>query len=65
MVQPTSRSYGPADKNEYGNKYRNVNQAYDAYQKTRAADKTNPTLAPKDRFATIYGWAKKEEGETE
>lgn len=54
-----TRKYGPKDKNEWGNKFRNVTQAYDAYQKHRLADKTNPAIAPRDRFATIWGWNKK------
>jgi len=53
-----ARKYGPGDKNTFGNKFANLNQAYDQYQKDRTADIENPTLAPKGSFATIWGWGK-------
>lgn len=56
MVRPAGKNYGPKDKNQYGNKYKSVNQAYDEYQKDRTADKTSPAIAPKGEFSQIYGW---------
>ena len=56
---PITRKYGPKDKNEFGNKFRSLTQAYDSYQKDRFADKTNPAIAPKNRFAEIWGWTEK------
>lgn len=47
-----SKSYGP-------DQFKDVDAAYRAYERDRLMQTTNPTLAPKDRFAHIWGWTKK------
>lgn len=44
---------------EYSSKnFKNLVAAYNQYQKDRLSDTTNPTLAPRNRFAQIWGWTK-------
>lgn len=50
-TMPKQRNYGPKQ-------FKNLDAAYSRYQRDRLADKTNPSLAPKDRFSQIWGWIK-------
>ena len=44
---------------EYSSKsFKSLRAAYDQYQKDRLRDTTNPALAPRNRFASIWGWGK-------
>lgn len=45
-------------RRNYGKKqFTSLAKAYSAYQKDRLSDVANPALAPRNRFATIWGWA--------
>lgn len=44
-------TYGPK-------KYKSLAAAYSAYQKARLLETPNPALAPRKRFAKIWGWTK-------
>ena len=46
------REYGPGTFSSLG-------EAYSQYTRDRLSDIKNPTLAPKKKFATIWGWGKK------
>lgn len=47
-----SKTYGPKT-------YSSLTTAYNAYQKHRVRQASNPALAPRDKFAQIWGWKKK------
>jgi hypothetical protein len=38
--------------------FRSLTQAYRRYERDRLAETTNPTLAPRKKFAQVWGWAK-------
>lgn len=46
---PKQRNYGP-------NEFKSLGAAYQRYERDRLRQKTNPSLAPKDKFAQIWGW---------
>ena len=40
-------------------KYKTLRHAYSAYERARLLETTNPALAPRERFANIWGWNRK------
>ena len=46
------------DYSREGGKFLTLSAAYRQYQRDRLADTPNPTLAPRNRFAQIWGWTK-------
>jgi len=47
-----TKTYGP-------DKFITLTGAYNRYIRDRHAATTNPTLAPRNKFAQIWGWTKK------
>ncbi len=46
------KTYGPK-------KFSSLTAAYNRYQRDRQAQTENPALAPRPKFAQIWGWKKK------
>lgn len=45
---------------DYSSKtFKSLNEAYRRYETDRLRETTNPTLAPRGKFASVWGWAKK------
>jgi len=53
----------PKAGSDYSSKtFKSLGQAYRRYEADRLRETSNPALAPRDKFAGVWGWKKKTPG---